>query len=54
MGSDKNNNSGCLFPFGDDFLPILVFFFHINQPSTPQFEEEDEDEEDEEQDEDEE
>jgi len=49
MGSDQNNNSGCLFPFGDDFLPILMFFFHINQPnpSAPGFDEEQEDEEDE-------
>ena len=48
MGSDQNNNSGCLFPFGDDFLPILMFFFHINQPnlSASDFDEE-EDEEDE-------
>lgn len=58
MGSDQNNNSGCLFPFGDDFLPILMFFFHVNQPNpgVPSFDDEDEeeDEEDEEQDEDEE
>ena len=33
MSSDQNNNSGCLFPFGDDFLPILMFFFHVNQPN---------------------
>lgn len=31
MGSDQNNNSGCLFPYGDDFLPILIFLFHLNQ-----------------------
>ena len=45
MGSDQNNNSGCLLPFGDDFLPILMFFFHVNQPSpdTSGFDEEDED-----------
>ena len=58
MGSDQNNNTGCLFPFGDDFLPILMFFFHVNQPhpGVPSFDDEDEeeDEEDEEQDEDEE
>lgn len=58
MTSDQNNNSGCLFPFGDDFLPILMFFFHVNQPNpgVPSFDDEDEeeDEEDEEQDEDEE
>ena len=56
MDSDQNNNSGCLFPFGDDFLPILMFFFHVNQPNTGAsgFDEEDEeeDEEDVEQDED--
>lgn len=33
MDSDQNNNSGCLFPFGEDFLPILAFFFHVNQPN---------------------
>lgn len=45
MGSDQNNNSGCLFPFGDDFLPILMFFFHVNQPNadTSSFHEEEED-----------
>ena len=45
MGSDQNNNSGCLFPFGDDFLPILMFFFHVNQPNpgASGFDEEDED-----------
>lgn len=32
MDSDQNNNSGCLFPFGDDFLPIFMFFFHLNDP----------------------
>lgn len=53
MGSDQNNNSGCLFPFGDDFLPIFMFFFHVNQPNpgVPGFDE-DEDDECEEQDED--
>jgi len=57
MSSDKDNNTGCLFPFGDDFLPILMFFFHVNQPNTSSSnfddeDEEDEDEEEEEQDED--
>lgn len=55
MGSDQNNNTGCLFPFGDDFLPILMFFFHLNQPNpgASGYENEDyEDDEDEEQDED--
>ena len=33
MSSNQNNNSGCLFPFGDDFLPIFMFFFHVNQPN---------------------
>jgi len=52
MTSDQNNSSGCLFPFGDDFLPILMFFFHLNQqnPRAPPFD--DEDIKDEEQDED--
>ena len=54
MGSDQNNNSGCLFPFGDDFLPILMFFFHVNQPNPGASGFDEEDEEDEEQDEDEE
>jgi len=47
MGSDQNNNSGCLFPFGDDFLPIFMFFFHVNQqnPGAPSFDDDDEDEE---------
>lgn len=45
MTSDQNNNSGCLFPFGDDFLPILMFFFHVNQPNpgASGFDDEDED-----------
>ena len=48
MGSDQNNNSGCLFPFGDDFLPIFMFFFHVNQPNpgaSGVYEEDEEDEE---------
>ena len=52
MSSDQNNNSGCLFPFGDDFLPILMFFFHLNQPNPGASGFDDEEEEDEEQDED--
>ena len=32
MGTNQDHKSGCLFPFGDDFLPILVFFFNINDP----------------------
>ena len=52
MGSDQNTNTGCLFPFGDDFLPILMFFFHVNQPNPGASSFDDEDEEDEEQDED--
>ena len=45
MTSDQNNNTGCLFPFGDDFLPILMFFFHVNQPNpgSLSFDDEDED-----------
>ena len=48
MDSDQNNNSGCLFPFGDDFLPILMFFFHVNQPNpgARSFDDEDEDNDD--------
>ena len=43
MTSDQNSSSGCLFAFGDDFLPILMFFFHVNQPNpgTSGFEDED-------------
>jgi len=52
MSSDHNNNSGCLFPFGDDFLPILMFFLHVNQPNPDTSGFYDEDEEDEQQDED--
>jgi len=33
MGSDQNNNSGCLFPFGDDFLPIFMFFSTLIKPT---------------------
>jgi len=32
MGTNQDHDSGCLFPFGDDFLPILAFFFSINDP----------------------
>ena len=46
MTSDQNNNTGCLFPFGDDFLPILMFFFHVNQPKPGESGFDDEDEED--------
>lgn len=52
MTSGQNNNTGCLFPFGDNFLPIIMFFFHVNQPNpgAPSFDDENEDEdEDEEQ-----
>ena len=31
MDSDSNNNPGS-FPFSDDFLPIFMFFFHLNDP----------------------
>lgn len=50
MSSNQNNNSGCLFPFGDDFLPIIMFFFHLNQADSnaPQFDEDEEEESDEE------
>ena len=27
MGFKENNNSGCLFPFGGDFLPLLGLLF---------------------------
>jgi hypothetical protein len=27
MGPNANNNSGCLFPFGGDFLPLLGLLF---------------------------
>lgn len=33
MDSDQNNNSGCLFPFGEDFIATLAFFFHVDQPA---------------------
>jgi len=48
MSSDPNNNSGCLFPFGDDFLSIFMFFFHMNapNPTDQQGEEDDEDDDD--------
>ena len=47
MGSNQNINSGCLFPFGDDFLPIFMFFFHLNKsdPGALGFDEEDEEDE---------
>ena len=56
MTSDQNNSSGCLFPFGDDFLPILMYFSHVNQPNpgASGFDEDDEENEDEEDEEDEE
>jgi len=54
MTSDQNSSSGCLLPFGDDFLPILMFFFHVNQPNPDTSGFHEDDEEDEEQDEDEE
>ncbi len=53
MGLDQNNNSGCLFPFGDDFLPVFMFFFHLNQPDPGASGFDEEDEEDDEQDQDE-
>lgn len=54
MTTSSENNPGCLFPFGDDFLPIFMFFFHLNQADSiaPQFDEDDEDDEEEEEDED--
>lgn len=35
MDSDNNNNPGC-FPFSDGFLPIFMFFFHLNDPGQGQ------------------
>lgn len=29
--------------FGDDFQPIFMFFFHLNEPRTGRFETEEED-----------
>lgn len=52
MSSDQNNNSGCLFHFEDDFLPIIMFFFHVNQPNPGTSDFDDEHKEDKEQDED--
>lgn len=43
---NPNNNSGCLFPFGDDFLPIFMFFFHMNAPNPPEQQGEEDDEDD--------
>ena len=31
MTSDRSNNSGCLFPFGDDLLALLVFSHILNE-----------------------
>ncbi len=30
MDPDLDKNTGCLFPFGDDFLSVFMFFFHLN------------------------
>jgi len=46
MDQDRRSNSGCLFPFGDDFLPIFMFFFHLNDPDPLQSQIEEEEEED--------
>ncbi len=35
MDPDNNKNPGC-FPFSDDFLPIFMFFFHLNDPGQRQ------------------
>lgn len=34
MNEDWQNNRGC-FPFSEDLLPFLVFFFHMNEPTKP-------------------
>ena len=31
MTSDRSNNSGCLFPFGDDLLALLVFSHIVDE-----------------------
>jgi len=31
MDLQRQNNSGCLFPFGDGLLPNLVFFLQLNE-----------------------
>ena len=33
MDLQRQNNSGCLFPFGDGLLPHLVFFLQLNEHS---------------------
>ncbi|HPB89779.1 MAG TPA: hypothetical protein PK738_06545 [Bacteroidales bacterium] len=33
MDLQRQNNSGCLFPFGDGLLPNLVFFLQLNEHS---------------------
>ena len=50
MGNDYSDNSGCLFPFGDDFLPLFALLV-LNQEERrrreQELEEEDEDDDDE-------
>lgn len=48
MNTDNNNRTGCLFPFGESFLPIFMFFFHLNQPPPETISLDEEDEEDDE------
>ena len=52
MDLQRQNNSGCLFPFGDGLLPNLVFFLQLNEHSLEgkQIEDDEDEEEDEEDD----
>jgi hypothetical protein len=44
MNQNTHNKTGCLFPFGDDIFPFLMFLFHQDELNQVEFGEYDHDE----------
>ncbi len=40
MNQNSHNKTGCLFPFGDDIFPFLMFLFHQNKLDQGGFDDE--------------
>jgi len=43
MNQNPNNKTGCLFPFGDDIFPFLMFLFHQDEQDSFGYDDDDDD-----------
>ena len=43
MIQNTKNKTGCLFPFGDDFFPFLMFLFHQDEQDSLGYDDDDDD-----------